>query len=182
MLLSSSVLRGLKTEVDYVVSSPSPGVYKFVSVIFVTFCLYNFLALFPHVFSMTSHFLRTFPLSFGLWSSVVFFVWANYFFRFLRHLIPVGTPLGLIRFIVLVEFISNLIRPIALTFRLTANIMAGHLLISIIGNCFVPIGLPLLILGGAVQSLLVCMELGVSLIQAYVFSVLLMLYMAEVDH
>jgi F-type H+-transporting ATPase subunit a len=80
---------------------------------------------------------------------------------------------------VVVEILSNLIRPLALTFRLTANIMAGHLLMSLIGGALINFSFSFIVLGSLVQSLLVFMELGVSLIQSYVFSTLLLLYLSE---
>jgi F0F1-type ATP synthase membrane subunit a len=83
---------------------------------------------------------------------------------------------------VLVEVLSNIIRPIALTFRLTANIMAGHLLIGLIGEFLISLPFFFTLLGSFFQSLLVMMELGVSLIQAYVFSTLLLLYLSDSEH
>lgn len=100
----------------------------------------------------------------------------------MSHLIPTGTPLALISFIVLVEILSNLIRPLALTFRLTANMMAGHLLMSLIGGALISLPFSFMLLGSVVQSLLVFIELGVSVIQAYVFSTLLLLYLSEGEH
>jgi F-type H+-transporting ATPase subunit a len=85
-------------------------------------------------------------------------------------------------FMVLVEVLRNLIRPLALTFRLTANMMAGHLLISLIGGALIRLPFSFMVLGSLVQSLLVFMELGVSVIQAYVFSTLLLLYLSEGEH
>lgn len=87
--------------------------------------------------------------------------------------------MALMRFMVVVEILSNLIRPLALTFRLTANIMAGHLLMSLIGGALINFSFSFIVLGSLVQSLLVFMELGVSLIQSYVFSTLLLLYLSE---
>src|SRR5690606_31246713 len=102
--------------------------------------------------------------------------------HFLSHLIPVGTPLALLSFIVVVEILRNFIRPLALTFRLTANIIAGHLLMSLIGRALITLPFSFILLGSFVQSLLVFIELGVSLIQAYVFSTLLLLYLSEREH
>ncbi len=96
-------------------------------------------------------------------------------------MVPSGTPTLLISFIVLVEALSNLIRPLALTFRLTANIIAGHLLISLVGGFLISSPLLVFIPGGFVQFLLIFIELGVSIIQAYVFSTLLMLYASEAE-
>jgi F-type H+-transporting ATPase subunit a len=68
---------------------------------------------------------------------------------------------------------------LALTFRLTANIIAGHLLISLIGRALINLSFLLILRGGVVQSLLVIIELGVSFIQSYVFCTLLILYLSE---
>lgn len=168
-----------KNEVDYGLAKISKGVYKFILGVFVLILFYNFFAIFPHVFSITSHLLLTFPLAYRFWVGIIFFSFFKSLSDFLVHLIPVGTPLGLISFIVLVELLRNLIRPMALMFRLTANIMAGHLLIRLIGSFVLTFPFYFLFLGGLFQRLLVFMELGVSVIQAYVFSTLLLLYLSE---
>nr|YP_010503021.1 ATP synthase F0 subunit 6 [Thyreophagus entomophagus]UXD78883.1 ATP synthase F0 subunit 6 [Thyreophagus entomophagus] len=172
----------VKKEIDYVMNVSVKGVYSLIGTIFLVVGLYNFLALFPFIFSVTSHMLTTFPLSYTFWVSIILFSWVSSLKYFLAHLIPVGTPFGLMSFMVLVEVLSNLIRPLALTFRLTANMMAGHLLMSLIGGALISLPFTFMLLGGLVQSLLVLMELGVSLIQAYVFSTLLLLYLSESEH
>lgn len=171
----------ISSEISYSLGSAVKGVVKTISSVFVMVCFFNFLALFPFVFSLTSHVRITFPLRFSLWFIIVVFFWYNYIFNFLSHLIPVGTPLGLISFIVLVELIRNFIRPIALTFRLTANIIAGHLLMSLIGGALVILNFSIIIFGSLFQMLLVFIELGVSVIQAYVFFTLLVLYIREIN-
>jgi len=176
------VLSTVKKEMDYVLKNPVKGCYVFIGSIFITVGLYNFLALFPHVFSVTSHILVTLPFSYSFWSGIIIFSWISSLKHFLAHLIPVGTPLALISFMVLVEVLRNLIRPLALTFRLTANMMAGHLLISLIGGALIRLPFSFMLLGSLVQSLLVFIELGVSVIQAYVFSTLLLLYLSEGEH
>lgn len=144
--------------------------------------LLNFLALFPFCFSVTSHLLVTFPLAYSFWLGVIFFSLYSSLVGFLSHLVPSGTPMGLVSFIVIIEFLRNLIRPLALMFRLTANIIAGHLLLSLVGGFLIIIPFSMIMVGSLLQSLLVVMELGVSFIQAYVFSTLLMLYISERDH
>jgi len=171
-----------KKEMDFVLSNPVKGSYIFISTVFITVGLYNFLALFPHLFSVTSHILVTLPFSYSFWLGIVLFGLVSSLKHFLSHLIPVGTPIGLIRFIVIVEVLRNFIRPLALTFRLTANIMAGHLLISLIGGALVNLSAVVTTFGSLIQSLLVFIELGVSVIQAYVFSTLLLLYISEGQH
>lgn len=177
MLFSS-----VKKEMDYVLKHPMKGAYIFIGSIFLTIRAYNFLALFPFVFSVTSHMLVTLPFSYSFWVGNILFIWVSSLKHFLAHLIPVGTPLMLIRFMVVVEILRNFIRPLALTFRLTANIMAGHLLISLIGGALISLSFRFMLLGSLIQSLLVIIELGVSIIQAYVFSTLLILYISEGEH
>ena len=182
ILIFTNYLFIIKKEIDYVLNNPVKGCYIFIGSIFLSISFYNFLALFPHIFSITSHLVVTLPFSYSFWLGIIIFRWVKSLKYFLAHLIPVGTPLALIRFIVIVEILSNLIRPLALTFRLTANIIAGHLLISLIGGALISLPFSFILLGSLVQSLLVLMELGVSLIQSYVFSTLLLLYLRESEH
>jgi F-type H+-transporting ATPase subunit a len=96
------------------------------------------------------------------------------------HLVPQGTPGVLIPFMVCIESISNVIRPGTLAVRLSANIIAGHLLITLMGNTgsgMVTFIVGLLIIG---QLCLLVLESAVSIIQGYVFAVLRTLYSSEV--
>jgi len=174
-----SFLLLLKKEISYVLHFSFKGCYIFIGSIFLIIRVYNFLALFPYLFSLTSHLLVTFPLSYSFWLGVIFFSLFSSLKHFFSHLIPQGTPFALISFMVVVELLSNFIRPIALTFRLTANIIAGHLLISLVGRFLINSGIGILVMGSLLQCLLVFIELGVSLIQAYVFSTLILLYISE---
>jgi F-type H+-transporting ATPase subunit a len=101
--------------------------------------------------------------------------------RALAHLVPVGTPYILIPFIVLIELVRNVIRPLTLSVRLAANLVAGHLLITLISTpapAAAIIPLVLLIRGLVV---LIVLERAVAFIQAYVFSILRTLYLREVN-
>lgn len=95
------------------------------------------------------------------------------------HLVPLRTPLILIPFIVLIESIRNIIRPLTLSVRLIANMVAGHILISLLSNVldrslflFFPLSI--------VLNILILLEISVCLIQAYVFVILISLYMNEI--
>lgn len=171
----------LMNEIEYSMGFLNKGVAKIIGSVFMVVCFFNLFALFPFIFSLTSHITITFPLSFSFWLIIILFSWSNFMYNFLSHLIPVGTPVSLMSFMVIVELVRNLIRPVALTFRLTANMMAGHLLISLIGRFLVNLNISYLIIGSLFQILLVFMELGVSIIQAYVFFTLLVLYMREMS-
>lgn len=95
------------------------------------------------------------------------------------HLVPLNTPTALIIFIVLIETIRNVIRPITLAIRLSANIIAGHLLLCLLGSTGQIIELNLISLLILTQILLFILELAVSIIQSYVFITLISLYSNE---
>lgn len=97
----------------------------------------------------------------------------------LAHLVPQRTPRALIIFIVIIETVSNIIRPLTLAVRLSANIIAGHLLITLLGNQTASsYNLTLLILL-CTQVILLTLESAVAIIQSYVFTVLSSLYSSE---
>jgi F-type H+-transporting ATPase subunit a len=97
------------------------------------------------------------------------------------HLVPQGTPRVLIPFIVCIETISNVIRPGTLAVRLTANIIAGHLLLTLIGNTGNSLSTILLSVLVISQVALLMLESAVAIIQSYVFAVLSTLYSREVN-
>jgi F-type H+-transporting ATPase subunit a len=96
------------------------------------------------------------------------------------HLVPQGTPPILIPFIVVIESIRNIIRPGTLAVRLAANIIAGHLLITLLGNTGTSLRLILINILIITQLLLLILERAVAIIQSYVFAVLRTLYSREV--
>lgn len=178
-LFGSSFLGFLGKEISYVYANPKKGVVSILCTIFLLILSFNFFSLFSFLFCYTSHVVVTFPLSFVFWLSIVVFSFYKSFYGMLSHLIPVGTPLGLVSFMVIVEIVRNLIRPVSLTFRLTANIMAGHLLISLVTGFFVSLPFYCFLFSTILSSLLFLIEIGVSFIQAYVFFTLLILYLRE---
>ena len=97
----------------------------------------------------------------------------------LRHLVPRGTPGVLQPFIVVIELIRNIIRPLTLRIRLMANIIAGHLLLTLLGRITRNYFRVLFIILGII--LILTLELGVAIIQAYVFIILSSLYLSEVN-
>jgi len=97
----------------------------------------------------------------------------------LTHLTPSGTPFILISFIVIIESIRLFIRPFTLAIRLTANIIAGHLLLTLLGSSGINIHSSIIFILILTQILLSTLEISVSIIQAYVFSILSTLYRRE---
>nr|AWV84359.1 ATP synthase F0 subunit 6 [Derotettix mendosensis] len=139
----------------------------------------NFLGLLPYIFTSSSHLIFTLTMALPLWLTFMIFGWlynTNYMFI---HLVPMGTPGILMPFMVCIETISNIIRPGSLAVRLTANMIAGHLLMTLLGNSSINLGMSIFFVM-LIQMLLILFELAVSIIQAYVFTVLSTLYSSEV--
>nr|URX52816.1 ATP synthase F0 subunit 6 [Cryptotermes chacoensis] len=141
----------------------------------------NFLGLFPYIFTSTSHLTMTLTLALPLWVSFMMFGWINNANHMFEHLVPQGTPALLMPFMVCIETISNVIRPGTLAVRLTANMIAGHLLLTLLGNNGPTITQSLLWVLIIAQILLLILESAVAVIQSYVFAVLSTLYSSEVN-
>nr|YP_009695352.1 ATP synthase F0 subunit 6 [Diaphanes nubilus]QEJ81530.1 ATP synthase F0 subunit 6 [Diaphanes nubilus] len=141
----------------------------------------NSLSLFPYIFSTTSHLSMTLTLSLPLWISFMLFGWINNTMSMLTHLVPQGTPNVLMPFMVCIETISNIIRPGTLAVRLTANMIAGHLLLTLLGETGNKISSLMIYVLIFIQLILFILESAVAFIQAYVFSVLSTLYSSEVN-
>jgi len=140
----------------------------------------NFLGLFPYIFTSSRHIVTNISLALPLWARFIAYGWINNITHILAHLVPQGTPGVLISFIVLIESIRNLIRPRTLAIRLTANIIAGHLLITLLRSTRSRIRILILNLLIISQLCLIILESAVAVIQSYVFSVLRILYSREV--
>lgn len=140
----------------------------------------NFLGLFPYIFTSTSHLTLTLTLALPLWLRFILFGWINHIQHIFAHLVPQGTPSVLIPFMVLIETIRNIIRPGTLAVRLIANIIAGHLLITLLGNTGPALASYLIFFLLVTQIALLVLESAVAIIQSYVFAVLRTLYSSEV--
>merc|ERR1712157_289606 len=97
----------------------------------------------------------------------------------LAHLVPVGTPSFLIPIIVIIESVRNIIRPLALSIRLAANIVAGHLLLTLLGSQATNLNMISLSILFIRLYLLLILEVAVACIQSYVFTILNSLYLNE---
>lgn len=140
----------------------------------------NFLGLFPYIFTRSRHLILTLALALPLWVRFIIYGWLNNTIHIFAHLVPQGTPPVLIPFIVLIESIRNLIRPGTLAVRLAANIIAGHLLITLLGNTGSSLRIIIINILIITQLLLLILERAVAIIQSYVFAVLRTLYSREV--
>nr|YP_005351195.1 ATP synthase F0 subunit 6 [Periplaneta americana]ADD71930.1 ATPase subunit 6 [Periplaneta americana] len=159
--------------------------YKGASFIFISLfsmiMFNNFLGLFPYIFTSTSHMVLTLSLALPLWISFMLFGWINNTQHMFAHLVPQGTPPVLMPFMVCIETISNMIRPGTLAVRLAANMIAGHLLLTLLGNTGPFMSYMMLSLLIMTQIALLILESAVAIIQSYVFAVLSTLYSSEVN-
>uniref|UniRef100_UPI00300267D3 ATP synthase F0 subunit 6 n=1 Tax=Homaloxestis plocamandra TaxID=3133851 RepID=UPI00300267D3 len=154
----------------------------FIFISLFSFILFNnFLGLFPYIFTSTSHLTLSLSISLPLWLSFMFFGWINNYQHMFAHMIPQGTPTILMPFMVLIETISNIIRPGTLAVRLTANMIAGHLLMILLSSTGPNFPTYLIFILIIVQILLMILESAVAVIQSYVIAILSTLYSSEVN-
>nr|ACJ43549.1 ATP synthase F0 subunit 6 [Cynops cyanurus]ARO89790.1 ATP synthase F0 subunit 6 [Cynops cyanurus chuxiongensis] len=142
----------------------------------------NLLGLLPYTFTPTTQLSLNLGLAVPLWLATVLTGLRNQPTHALGHMLPEGTPTLLIPVLIIIETISLFIRPLALGVRLTANLTAGHLLIQLISTA-VLVMMPLMpaisALTMVILLLLTLLEIAVAMIQAYVFVLLLSLYLQE---
>nr|Q4JQI2.1 RecName: Full=ATP synthase subunit a; AltName: Full=F-ATPase protein 6 [Tetraodon nigroviridis]AAY26159.1 ATPase subunit 6 [Tetraodon nigroviridis] len=142
----------------------------------------NMLGLLPYTFTPTTQLSVNMALAVPVWLMTVIIGLRKNPTAALGHLLPEGTPVPLIPALILIETISLFIRPLALGVRLTANLTAGHLLIQLIATAafvLLPLMPTVAILTTILLFLLTLLEVAVAMIQAYVFVLLLSLYLQE---
>lgn len=142
----------------------------------------NLLGLLPYTFTPTTQLSLNMGFAVPLWLATVIIGMRNQPTHALGHLLPEGTPILLIPTLIIIETISLFIRPLALGVRLTANLTAGHLLIQLIATAafvLLPLIPTVATLTSALLVLLTLLEIAVAIIQAYVFVLLLSLYLQE---
>nr|YP_010478350.1 ATP synthase F0 subunit 6 [Nesophrosyne sp. 242 GMB-2012]UVI59794.1 ATP synthase F0 subunit 6 [Nesophrosyne sp. 242 GMB-2012] len=139
----------------------------------------NVMGLMPYVFTPSAHLSMSLAIALTMWMSLMMYGWLNSTNNMFTHLVPMGTPAPLMPFMVLIESISNFIRPGSLAVRLTANMIAGHLLMSLLGNNLSSNFPMMLIIMWLFMGLMV-FELAVAFIQSYVFMTLSTLYSSEI--
>nr|WJZ53009.1 ATP synthase F0 subunit 6 [Pollenia vera] len=181
-LLWNNILLTLHKEFKTLLGPMSTNGSTFIFISLFSMILFNnFMGLFPYIFTSTSHLTLTLSLALPLWLCFMLFGWINNTQHMFAHLVPQGTPAILMPFMVCIETISNIIRPGTLAVRLTANMIAGHLLLTLLGNTGPSMSTILLTLLIITQIALLILESAVAMIQSYVFAVLSTLYSSEVN-
>nr|AIG23154.1 ATP synthase F0 subunit 6 [Lasiorhinus krefftii]QBL02131.1 ATP synthase F0 subunit 6 [Vombatus ursinus] len=142
----------------------------------------NLLGLLPYSFTPTTQLSMNIGMAIPLWLATVIMGFRNKPKVSLAHFLPQGTPTPLIPMLIIIETISLFIQPLALAVRLTANITAGHLLIHLIGSATLAlssISMTVSTITFTILFLLTILELAVAMIQAYVFTLLVSLYLHD---
>lgn len=179
-LIWNKIIIKLHKEFKILINSKYNGRTLIFIALFSIILFNNFLGLFPYIFTRSRHIVISISIALPLWLTFIIFGWIINTQHIFIHLVPQGTPSILIAFIVCIETIRNIIRPGTLAIRLTANIIAGHLLITLLGNTGSSILTYIIILLLIIQIILLILECAVAIIQSYVFTVLRTLYSREV--
>jgi len=175
-----NIILFLKKELDAVFGETTiPGtIFIFISVFF--FIIFsNFMGLIPYIFTRTSHLSITLVLALPIWLGTMLFSIIFQYNSLLAHLVPLGTPSFLMPIIVIIETVRNIIRPITLSIRLAANMVAGHLLLTLLGSQGPNVSMTIMLILMIRLILLLILEVAVACIQSYVFTILSSLYLNE---
>nr|QVX31177.1 ATP synthase F0 subunit 6 [Gesiella jameensis] len=155
------------------------GLTSIITLLFLFLILMNLLGILPYVFSYSSHLTMTLSLGLPLWLSMILSAMFYSPKLFTTHLLPAGAPQWLNPFLILTETLSMCVRFITLSFRLAANMSAGHILLTLMGittSSFFLMNSYNLTLSLILELSYLIFEMGICLIQAYVFCLLLTLY------
>ena len=151
--------------------------FIFTLFMFVLFC--NMIGMLPYSFTVTSHIIVTFVLAAIVFVGVTIIGFVKHGIKYLELFVPKGVPAVLLPLIVIIEIISYLSRPISLSVRLFANMMAGHTMLKVFGGFVISLG----ILGGwlplGFSIALTGLEILVAFLQAYVFAILTCIYLND---
>ena len=144
---------------------------------FVLFC--NMVGMLPYSFTVTSHIIVTLIMALFIFVAVTIIGFIKHGFKYLSIFVPSGVPVILLPLITVIEIISYLSRPVSLSVRLFANMMAGHTMLKVFGGFVVSLG----ILGGwlplSFSVALTGLEILVAFLQAYVFAILTCIYLND---
>ena len=159
--------------------------FPFMYVLFIFILVNNLIGLVPYSFASTSHFILTFSISFTVVLGATILGFQRHGLKFFSLFVPSGCPLGLLPLLVLIEFISYLSRNVSLGLRLAANILSGHMLLSILSGFTYNImtsGILFFFLGLIPLAFIIAfsgLELAIAFIQAQVFVVLTCSYIKD---
>ncbi|MCC8416693.1 MAG: F0F1 ATP synthase subunit A [Rickettsia endosymbiont of Gnoriste bilineata] len=155
---------------------------KFIPFIFTLFMfilLCNLLGMIPYGFTVTSHIAVTFALAIMIFFMVTIIGFITHGLHFLSIFLPKGTPLWLAPLMIVIELFAYLARPISLSLRLAANMMAGHVLLKVMAGFIVSLMIFLKFLPIPLIVILIGFEIFIAILQAYIFAILACVYLND---
>jgi len=155
--------------------------FPFIFTLFVFLLFGNMLGLIPYSYTFTSQIIVTFAMAFAIFIGVTILGLVKHGLHFFTLFFPSGTPIALAPVLIPIEVISYFVRPVSLSVRLFANMMAGHTMMKVFGGFVVALG----IFGVAPMVLIVALtgfEILVAVLQAYVFAMLTCMYLNDAIH
>jgi len=159
--------------------SGAKSFFPFIFTLFMFVLFANMVGMLPYSFTVTSHIIVTFALATIVFIGVTLLGFIKHGFKYLGLFVPKGVPIILLPLIVIIEIISYLSRPVSLSVRLFANMMAGHTMLKVFGGFVISLGL----LGGwlplSFSVALTGLEILVAFLQAYVFAILTCIYLND---
>jgi len=159
--------------------SGAKSFFPFIFTLFMFVLFANMVGMLPYSFTVTSHIIVTFVLAAIVFIGVTILGFIKHGFKYLGLFVPKGVPIILLPLIVIIEIISYLSRPVSLSVRLFANMMAGHTMLKVFGGFVISLGL----LGGwlplSFSVALTGLEILVAFLQAYVFAILTCIYLND---
>ncbi len=156
--------------------------FPFVLTLFTFILFANVLGLVPYTFTVTSHIIVTLALALVVFIGATIIGFIRNGFGYLKLFVPSGVPMLLLPLVVLIEIVSYFIRPMSLSIRLFANMMAGHMMLKVMAGFVVMLGLMAGWLPLAAMVGLMGLELLVAALQAYVFALLTCMYLSDAMH
>ena len=142
----------------------------------------NLLGMMPYGFTVTSHIIITFGLGVALFLIVNIVAFARHGFHFFSFFLPAGIPMLMAPVMIIIELFTYISRPFSLSIRLAANMVAGHVLIKVLAGFVVMLGINYGWIPIPFISILIGFEIFVAVLQAYIFTILICVYLNDAVH
>ncbi len=152
--------------------------FPFIFSLFMFILFANLLGMLPYSFTFTSHIIVTFSLAITVFVGVTAIGFAKHGLKFFGLLLPQGVPWYLAPLLIPIELLSYLIRPVSLSIRLFANMMAGHTMLKVFAGFVVPLG-AFGIVPWVFVAALMGLEFLIAFLQAFVFTILSCIYLND---
>tara|TARA_Y100001970_G_scaffold280474_1_gene389525 strand:- start:56 stop:790 length:735 start_codon:yes stop_codon:yes gene_type:complete len=178
-LISELLYNFIAKMISDTAGSKAKPYFPFIFSLFVFVLLCNMIGMLPYAFTVTSHIIITMIMAIFIFLAVTFIGFIKHGFKYLSIFVPKGVPILLLPLITIIEIISYLSRPVSLSVRLFANMMAGHTMLKVFGGFVISLGL----VGGwlplTFSVALTGLEILVAFLQAYVFAILTCIYLND---